>query len=341
MPITSAAIIGGSSLLSGVIGGAASSGDRSAADAARQNALQQFLDIDVPDPAQQKVILQKFQSTGQLDPQLEKAFNQSQTELNNVQVDPSTRAAQMSALAKMQDISNSNGMDAQARATNQQAINTSNTNAKGQRDAIMQNFAQRGEGGSGAQLQAQLLASQQDANSSSSQGLQAAASAQQRALQALSSGATLAGNINSTDYSQAAQKAQAQDAINRFNTANSQTVANSNVGTLNSAAASNLAANQSIANANTGIANQQETQNVGTVQQNFQNQMNKAAGASGQYGNVATQDTNNANATAGQWAGIGSAVAQGAAAYGAFSNAQKKANAGSTTVDDNSTDEEQ
>ena len=323
MPLTSAAVIGGSSILGGLIGNSSASGDRDAANAARSQALQAFLSIHVPSVAQQKIIMAKYASTGQLDPQLQQAFNQSQTALNNVQVDPNYKAAQMGALSKLQNISSNNGQDAQSQASLTDAMNQANTNEQGNRGSIIQNFAQRGIGGSGAELAAQLSADQQSANTSAIAGVNANAAAQSRALQALTQGSSLAGNMSSTDYNQQAAKAAATDAINRFNTQNSQNVSNSNASTSNSAQAANLANSQAVSNANVGVTNQNLLNDQQVTQQNYQNQTSQAAGESGQYGNVANQNTANANATAGMWGGITAGIGQGAAAYGQYANGQK------------------
>jgi hypothetical protein len=324
MPLTSAAVIGGSSILGGLIGNSAASGDRDAANAARQQALQAFLSIHVPSVAQQKIIMAKYASTGQLDPKLEQAFNQSQTALNNVSVDPSYKAAQQSALAKLGNIASNNGQDAQSQASMTDAMNQANTNEQGNRNAILMNAAQRGIGGSGATLAAQLNADQQSANTSAVAGVNANAAAQSRALQALTQGSSLAGNMSATDYSQQAAKAAATDAINRFNTQNSQGVSNSNASTSNAAQAANLANSQSVANSNVGVTNANLLNDQSIVQQNYQNQLSQAAGESGQYGAVANQNNTNANQTAAMWGGITAGIGQGAAAYGQYANGQKK-----------------
>ncbi len=320
MPVTSAAVIGGGSILSGIIGANSASGDRDAANAARQEALRQFLAINVPDPQQQKLLLDRYKVTGKLTPELENAFQQSQTELGGIVLDPTSRLAEMQALQKMQGVADAGGMDAQAQEKLQTAINSANANEKGQRDAIVSNFAARGQGGSGAELQAQLLAGQSGANRASEQGLQAAADAEQRALAAMSSAATMGSNIRSQDYGQASDAAKAADIINQFNTKNSQQVAGANIDRQNTANQFNLTNQQRVADANTGVSNTEETHNQDLIQQQFNNEMSKAKGATGEFDNAAKQDTANADRTAGQWSGIGQAIGQGAATYGQAAN---------------------
>lgn len=305
---------------SGIAGSIQAQQQANQALAARNSALQQWLALNVPDPAQQAVELQRYQQTGQLSPQLESAFQQQQTNLKNMQIDPTSRAAEISALTQLQNISKNGGMDALAQQQQAQAINTANANEAGQRGAIIQNFAARGIGGSGAQLAAELQAQQGDANQAAASGLSAAASAQQRALQALSSSGTLASTLNNQDYGQAAAAAQAQDAINRFNTQNSQNVSNANVEAQNKAQAANLAAQQAVSNANVGLTNQQEMYNKGLLEQQYKNAVTKASGAANAENGVANQYNTNAENTADQWAGIGKAISQGTGAIAQYEN---------------------
>lgn len=326
-PLTMAGITAGSGLLAGVIGNIASSGDRDKANQARDQALQEWLKLNVPSIEEQKIQLEHFRQTGQLTPELEQTFKQEGTSLDKIAIDPTYKQAQLNALTKLQDISANNGMDAQAQAQYQQAINKANANEQGQRGAIVQNFAQRGQAGSGAELQAQLLASQAEANRASSQGLDIAALSQQRALQALMSGNQVASQMYNQDYQKASDAARAQDAINQFNTRNAQGVAGANADRQNKAQESNLNLQQRIADQNVGINNQQEIHNKGLYQTQFGNQAQRAAGASSQYGNVANQYASNADRTAGMWSGIGQAVSQGAGAYGQYENQKKQLDA--------------
>lgn len=335
-----ALIAGGGALLGGIgsaiIGSGQSAAQLAAAQAARQDSVNQWLKVNVPDPAQQAIELKNFQVTGQLSPQLQTAFTQSQTGLKNLAVDPTSRAAEVQALTQMQNIANEGGMDAQAKQAEAQALNTANANEQGQRGAIVQSFAQQGKGGAGAELAAELQASQGDANQAAASGLSSAASAQQRALQAMTASGQEAATLNNQDYSQAAAAAQAQDAINRFNTQNQQTVANNNVDLTNKAQAANLQNAQNISNQNTGVYNTQETHNKGLLQTQFGDQAQVASGIGNANAGVATQANTNATNTANQWGKIGSAISQGAGALGqAYNNGSST---GTSGVDQSSED---
>lgn len=310
----------GVSGIAGVVGNIAGAGDRAKAQQIQADNLKRFLALHVPDPAQQQVELQRYLRSGEFSPQLQQTFTQQQTQLNNVNVDPATRNAQMAALGKMSDIGNANGLDAQAKFDNQQSIDRSNANEAGQRGAILQNAAARGVGGAGAELAAQLQSSQGDANQQASAGMQASAMAQQRALQALASGANLAGTVHQQDYGQAATAAQAQDVINKFNTANSQQVAGANTAATNAAGLYNNQTDQSLANKNVDTSHQQDFYNKGLIQQQYNNELSKDQGASSASGAAAAADNKAADSTASMWGGIGGALSTAA---GAFSQSQK------------------
>lgn len=297
-----------------------SSKDRDAARAAQDAALQQWLSVNVPSVAEQKIQLEHYRTTGTFTPELEQTFQQQHSAMDDVSVDPTSRAAEMDALSRMQELSRSGGMDAQARNKLQAGIDAANTNEKSQRDAIVQNAAAMGTGGSGVAMQAQLLASQANANRASQTGTQAAADAEQRALQAMMGSAQLGSNINSQDFGQAAAKATANDTINAFNTRNSQNVAGTNVAARNAGQMHNLDQAQNTADKNVGISNQQEVFNKGLSQQHFDNQVRLAGSKAGAYGGAAAGSRADADATGKMWSGVGSSIAQGAATMGQRNN---------------------
>ena len=84
------------------------------------------------------------------------------------------------------------------------------------RQAVLQQAQSRGLGGQGA-LVAQMQAQQAGADRMSMAGLQSAADARTRALQALSQGGSMAGQAEESDFGRAARIAESRDAIARFN----------------------------------------------------------------------------------------------------------------------------
>ena len=88
-------------------------------------------------------------------------------------------------------------------------------------------------------------------------------------------------------------------------------MSNANTQNQNAAQLYNLQNQQNISNQNTDLANKQTMYNSGLIQQNYQNQLQKAQGVSGANQGLASAYNTSADRTAGQFAGIGSAVGQG------------------------------
>jgi hypothetical protein len=301
------------SLIGGIAGNLFDNGDEDAQKAAYQNALKAIQDVNVPTIDEQRIALEKLESQGELTPEMVDAISQGDTNLKNISTDPRLKDTQMQALQKLVQ-QGSEGLTASDRAAITQINRGVDRDAEARNASILQNMAQRGMSGSGAELAAQLASSQQAMDSANTQGNNLAAQATQRALEATTNAGNLGGQIRSQDYGEAANAAQAQDAIDRFNAANRQQVMSGNVAARNNAQASNLANKQNIANQNVGLANQQEMYNKGLYQQQFNNQMTKAKGIAAQDNTLAGYYGQQAANTRGMWSGIGSAVDQGAQA---------------------------
>ncbi len=299
-----------------IAGNIAASGDADKAQALQQQALQAIQDVNVPDVDKMKLILQQYQSAGQLSPQMEQVIAQDPSLMNKVNADPRLQDAQMNALNKLAQVGTS-GQTMQGQQLLDQIQRASDTSLRGQQQAILQNAQQRGEGGSGASLAAQLSGAQNAANSNAQQGLQVGSQLQQQALQAIMNQGGLAGQMSAQQFNQAAQKAAAQDAINRFNAANSQQVAGTNTSIGNQAQAANLAQKQQLMNSNTDLANKQQQYNAQLLQQDYQNKLQKAQGVYGAQQNMANQLNGYAQNTRNMWGSIGQGAGQMIMAGGA------------------------
>jgi hypothetical protein len=134
-------------------------------------------------------------------------------------INQAMRQKQLQAIGGIQELSET-GLSAIDRAALTEIQNQIATQERGQRESILQNMAQRGISGSGQELAAQLQSSQAASQQASTQGMQQAAQAQRARMQALSSLSEMAGGIEQTDFQREAQRQEAQDVINRFNTQN-------------------------------------------------------------------------------------------------------------------------
>lgn len=150
-----------------------------------------------------------MKQAGALDP------NGLKSEFAGISTDPALRAKQMAALSQLSDISNSGGMDDIAKSQLFEANRDAAGYEKSQRDAIQQNMAARGMGNSGASISALLGAQQAGANREAMGGVQAAAEARRRGMQALGQMADLSGNIRNQDYNEASGRARALDEMAR------------------------------------------------------------------------------------------------------------------------------
>lgn len=285
------------------------------------DALRDFQNVSVPDVASEQVQDLPMESVeGAINPESVGASTQDTNAYDNINLDPSSRAAQEAALSGYTDIANSGGLDAAAKLGIQEANDSANTLAQGQRGALQAQAQAEGQGGGANSLVLQAIANQGSANTAANAGMTQAAEAEANREAALGQMANIGGNINASDASQAAAKANAANTIAAQNTATRNATNNTNVANNLAAQNTNLANKQSVNDANTTAGQNQAYYNASQVQQQFNNELAKANGMAGVSNNQATNATavqnNNTNAT-GQLLG---GVAKGAGSYLAASD---------------------
>jgi hypothetical protein len=218
MPVTTALIAGGAGTVAGGLMGYLTRPDLSAStNSAKIQALTALLNRPPEIP---EVELQKYSTPealaylGNFTPEELQA-----TGLPAGVINQAMRNKQLQALGGVEQLSQT-GLSAIDRAALSEIQNEIAMQERGQRESILQNMAQRGLSGSGQELAAQLQSSQAASQLASQQGLQQAAQAQRARVDALSNLSNMASGIEQTDFQRQAQKAQAQDVINQFNTQN-------------------------------------------------------------------------------------------------------------------------
>lgn len=234
--------------------------------------------IDAPTAEELKVQLSELVNNGSMTPEQATAIMQDPSAMNGITLDPRLKQAQMDALTSLQDIGQNKGLTDMDRSQLAQIQGQEQTAARGAREAILQNANARGMGGSGIEMLSQMQNQQDAATRQSARDTSVAGMAQQRALQALQQAGTLGGNIEGQDFSQQAQVAAANDAINKFNTANKNTVGLANTAANNEAQKFNLAKELDVAKTNTDIKNQQAGYNAALPNTVFKNQIAQAGG---------------------------------------------------------------
>lgn len=349
-------------IVGGVIGNQQAQGARNEQEELQRQALQTMQNVKLPEydtnlpdtptyERPQYVDFGQYESAGQLTPETLQTISQGPSEMGNVYVDPRLKEAQMQSLRRLQEVGGE-GLTATDRARLAESQGQIAGESRGNRERILQSMRERGVSGSGLELAAMLEGQQASANRAAQSGLEIEGMAQQRALQAMQGAGQLGGQMGAQEFGQQADIAQAKDAINRFNAANSQDIMARNAAIRNSAQASNLQARQGLMNSNVDLRNQQQTTNLGvTGQRNqtaanqyaanmspieyknqLQNQgfsagMQKAGGVSAGQQAQAAQAGANADRTAAMWSSIGQGAGQGAAAYSQYSaqdDAKKK-----------------
>jgi len=319
-------------IIGGAIGQQQSQADSKRAAKLQREALARLDALQLPEYDQIGYQdLEDYSGLSQYDPMQEIVQTQDPSQMAGISLDPNMRGAQLQALQSLADIGQ-NGYTLSDRAALTGIQDDLATRSRGAREAITQNMQQRGISGSGLELAAQLSNQQAAASDASRSGMALAGQAQQRALQALIDRGSMAGNMESQDFARQAQVAQAQDAINRFNTQNRQGVLGSNVDRSNDAQLKNqalMAQQIDKRNANTVFNNvdrvgmNNDTRNMG-----FQNAYQRAGGQATALNNAANQRMGQAAQTQATWGGVGQGIGGGLATYAAYGDDKKKTTSG-------------
>lgn len=322
MGAVTAAVIGGAAMVgSTYMAGQEAKKGRKAAERMAQKGAEAFAAVDLPDIEKQKIQLLASELQGEYRPELEQALGLGPSAMEDISADEQLLQAQRDSLEGISEIAEG-GMTEADLAANREIRREIDQSAAARQKAVLNQMAQRGVLGSGMELAAQLSAQQEAADRQSRAGDTLTQQAQARALAALQNQGSMAGQMRGQDFSEDSAVARARDAIDKFNTVNRQSVIQRNISEQNRAQAANLAARQAQADQAAALRNQQEMYNKGLIQQQYDNEMRRAAGLSNQYANVGAAQQGAANARAQQIAGIGSAIGNIAGAFGNMSAAK-------------------
>jgi hypothetical protein len=261
---------------------------------AQRRALEEFNQIRMPTVEELSLDLTRKDYLGDYNAAQEQSIAHDPTNMEGVSTDPRLAQAQMAALQQLTDVSQSGLLPGE-----EAALRQSRRGAAGEAQAksaqLMDEFARRGMGGSGAELASRLQAGQSSAQRMSEENDRNMQMAQQRALSAIGQSANLAGNIRQQGFGEQSDIARAKDAINAFNTQNQQSVQQRNIAAQNQATQRNIGAKQDLSNVNTDTKNTQQQYNKNLISQQYQNQINAAKTKAGIYDSIGkAQDEKNA-----------------------------------------------
>lgn len=313
-PLAAAAIMAGGSIAGGMMGSRAAK--KAAAQEAefRQRALAELEAVGIPTIDAQKIILETPELVFQFAPQLESDFPEIKSKFESIEIDPRLRAAQMDALTGLEERA-SMGLTPEEQAQLNSLRRDVGQQEKARQQSILQNMEQRGIGGSGAELAAQLSSSQASTQRAAEESDRLASmqfAAKQQALQNMLSGAS---QIRGQEFGEQAKQASALDAISQFNAAQRADTQRRNIERQNMAELERQRLGQNLEGQRAQTSNVQEQYNKSLIQQDFENRMQKAqakaaaltgAGqAAARSGAVQASNIANIGTGAGQLAGAG------------------------------------
>lgn len=238
-----------------------------------QQILAQYNGINVPGIEDQKVILQELVQQGLVTPEDAATVNLDETAYNDINLDPRARQAQLGALGELEQTVSSGGLTPVDLQRIRDVSDRFETERRGAEGAIMENARERGVGGSNLEIVNRLLANQNAATRASREGMDTAALAQQAKMDAIRQMGSLGTDIRGQEFSEASRKAEAVDAIRKFNTGNKQAQINLNTGARNEAQKLNLGEKQRVADANTQQGNANKVRNANLIQSKYDNDM--------------------------------------------------------------------
>jgi len=300
-------------VIGGLVGQNQAAGAAKQAEDAAKRAAAAYSNIKLPEL--ERLALEEYLLTGQYNPLLEQSLDLGPSALEQVQVDPRLRQNQMTALQAIADKSQT-GLSQADLAAFELARRNSNQAEQSRQQGILQNLAQRGQGGSGAEIALRAMSSQEAADRQALQDLDMAGRQEQARLGALEAMSQMSGNLRSQDYGEQSNLAAARDAMAKYNVMNKQDIGQRNVANQNLAQQQNLGNRQRISEQNVGLRNQQQQFNKGLNQQQFQNELSRAGGIAGGQSNLANMYGQQASNTQAGYGQIGNAVGTGLSAFG-------------------------
>jgi hypothetical protein len=310
----------GTGLASGIIASKSAEAAREAYMNQITASVNDLMAIGIPGPEARQIVFERYRSAGDYNPLLEEVLSKDDTEYNKISVDPRYKEAQLKALSSLGQIGDEGGLLLEDKANLEKILGDLGAEERGRRERILQDSQERGGYSNNATLMAQLMNAQNSSQQAHASGLNIAAQAQKRALDAIAQAGRLGGDVREQEFGEQASKAKAQDVINSWNTENRQRVMGSNVGSLNDANKYNLQNRQTLMNANTDLTNKERVTNRDSYLDYYKDQMDRAKAIASARTGVALAYKDQGNNEAEKWAGIGRGVSGAIQGYSDYSD---------------------
>ena len=295
-------------------------GENEKAQSDLSQALQNVEAVQTPTSEQLQLSpLAQYENTGNLDAALSTAAQTGQSAYNNEDISQVPIADMQQALSQEQEIANAQGMTPQEQASIAEAEQSANEAEAGQRGSIAQQFAAEGVPQSLISAALQNGTEGQEAQQMYQNALQAQGQAASQGITALQNEGNLASTLYGQEAGQANTVAAAQNALNQFNTANTQQTALANQANQQAANTYNTTNAQTLANQNVQGEQTVQEQNQVEAPQEAASLALQKAGDEAQVGNNQAQAATAAGQqAAGLFSGIlGAGATLGSAAIAA------------------------
>jgi len=194
-------------------------------------------------------------------PQIAAYVEENRPELVTESGSQTEKRMQRNALSKYSNLAET-GTDVIADAQREEALFDADAQDKARRNQIVQNMANRGLGGSGQDMLAQMQSSQDSAVNARSASLDAVKQAEARRLGALDKMAGLAGNVRGQNFQVEQNNANVMNAFNQRLSSSKNQYNQNAADTQNRAQQFNIENEQRVNAANTGLRNQSNLSNL-------------------------------------------------------------------------------
>ena len=204
---------------------------------------------------------EEYEFAQKYNPQIATYVQENRPELVTDSASQPERRMQRDALNRYANLSQS-GTDVIADAQREEALFDAGAQDKARRNQIVQNMANRGLGGSGQDMLAQMQSSQDSAVNARSASLDAVKQAEARRLGALDKMAGLAGNVRGQNFQVEQNNANVMNAFNQRLSSSKNQYNQNAADTQNRAQQFNIENEQRVNAANTGLRNQSNLSNL-------------------------------------------------------------------------------
>jgi hypothetical protein len=314
-PVTGLAIASvAAPVIGGLVGNLMGAKDRRRARQMIQAAINELKAAGFPPDLSTPILFEKFQEIGILTPELEQDVQVAASEVAKLEEDPELRKGQLEALNVFRQMGKT-GFGPEERAAFNQMRQEREKDLQATLAAQELQARRSGMATAGDTRAQQLLAIQAGADRASMEGDRISAMIAQRIREGASGLAGVASQVRGQDFQADMARRQAEDERNRFIAQNAMSRQSRNVDALRSAQERREQQSMQLSAANTQMANAERLRQVEAQRQFWADKMDRARSLAGAYGGQAQQLQGQADRTGQMFAGIGSGIGQGAAAY--------------------------